>query len=239
MERGDRQVVSAFYVEAGFAAGGVASLPESAAHHARVKRLARGDAVGLTDGRGALGAGRIARIARAALEIEVESTEQVPAPPAIELFAPVGDRDRMLWLAEKATELGITGWRPVTFARSRSVSPRGEGEAFAHKLRARMIAALEQSHGAFLPAFRPGISVVEAAGAEAQLPSRLLLDAGGGRLPASGAACAILLGPEGGMEPGERELLVRSGWMPTRLAANVLRFETAGIAAIAAVRATW
>jgi len=45
------------------------------------------------------------------------------------------------------------------------------------------------------------------------------------------------VGPEGGVEPAERDLLVARGFLPTSLGDNVLRFETAAVAALAAVRA--
>jgi 16S rRNA (uracil1498-N3)-methyltransferase len=47
------------------------------------------------------------------------------------------------------------------------------------------------------------------------------------------APITIALGPEGGMEPVERESLIAGGFAPVRLATGTLRFETAGIAAIA------
>jgi 16S rRNA (uracil1498-N3)-methyltransferase len=47
----------------------------------------------------------------------------------------------------------------------------------------------------------------------------------------------VLLGPEGGLEEAETNALARAGWQRTRLAATTLRFETAGIAAVAIVRA--
>src|SRR5205085_10727821 len=77
---------------------------------------------------------------------------EVMAPPAeVHLLVPIADRDRMLWLAEKSAELGLSSWRPIRYHRSGSVSPRGEGDAFAAKVHARMLAALEQSCGAWLP----------------------------------------------------------------------------------------
>jgi 16S rRNA (uracil1498-N3)-methyltransferase len=46
-----------------------------------------------------------------------------------------------------------------------------------------------------------------------------------------------LLGPEGGIEADELAFLEANGWRPARLASTTLRFETAGIAAIAVIRA--
>jgi 16S rRNA (uracil1498-N3)-methyltransferase len=162
----------------------------------------------------------------------------VPPPPAIDLFVPVADRDRMLWLAEKATELAIASWHPVRFHRSRSVSPRGEGPSFADKVRGRMIAALEQSAGAWLPAIHPEIGL-ESLPALVAAGQRLLLDVEGVPLlqQRERGAASLIVGPEGGLEPDERSRLIHDGWIPVSLAPTTLRFETAGIAATAVLRA--
>ena len=164
--------------------------------------------------------------------------EQAATPDLWLLFAPI-KRGRIDWLVEKATELGVTAWRPVMFERSRSVSPRGEGEAFAAKVRARMIGALEQSGGAWLPAVHPPCEVGDAA-QDARMPARFLLQAGAPRLDAAHAAsgAAVILGPEGGITPEEQATLAAAGWVPAALAAGTLRFETAAVAALAIIRAS-
>ena len=147
----------------------------------------------------------------------------------------------MLLLAEKATELGITSWQSVRFNRSMSVSPRGEGAGFAAKLRSRMVAALEQSGGAWLPRLLEETTVGALARTEDDLA--IVLDAAGESLMAvaagiEGRSPVVLVGPEGGIEPDELRRLTEGGWRRVRLAPNTLRFETAGIAAVAAIRAT-
>ena len=238
MERGDRAPVATFYAPELPASGGTVSLGAAAAHHAAVRRLALGEPVRLTDGSGRCAVGRVAALRKKDFVAEVERPERSLPLPLLEVLAPVADRDRMLWLAEKCAELGASVWQPVVFARSRSVIPRGEGEAFAAKVRARMIAALEQSGGAWLPDIRRELPLEAAAhGAAAQ--RRYVLDRGGGRLdPArAGDGAAVIFGPEGGIEPAEQALLRSSGWRPARLAPTTLRFETAGIAAVAILRA--
>jgi 16S rRNA (uracil1498-N3)-methyltransferase len=217
-------------------------LDEAAAHHATVKRLAEGDPVRLTGGDGRRIHGTIAALVRRRLEVECDhaSMETVPAPPHVSLWAPVGDRDRMLLLAEKAVELGASAWRSVAYRRSRSVTPRGEGQAFHEKLRLRMIAALEQSAGAWLPEIEPE------ADAAAMLSSGIeghavLLDGLGQPivdvLREVHAPLVLACGPEGGLEPGERTMFTDNGWRAASLGRNVLRFETAGIAGLTLARA--
>src|SRR5687768_9325926 len=221
-----------------FEAGKVLMLAEDAANHLRVVRASLGDTVELRDGRGGVGSGTIARMARGSVTVDVVEAAPVEPLPAIHLLAPIGDRDRMLWLGEKATEIGVTSWRPVLWKRSKSVSPRGEGTMFLAKLRARMISALLQSRGAWLPEVHPD-APPERAIAAAPEGSRILLDVGGSPILSAslGSPVVIALGPEGGIEEQERAAFVESGFSPVTLGATTLRFETAGVAAAAIARA--
>ena len=240
--RGDdtllQRPVTTFFAPEPPVAGSPLTLGAEVAHHARVRRLDTGAVVRLTDGAGTVGEGTIVRIAKQAVVVDVTRVSMVEPPPPVHLVVPVADRDRMLWLAEKATEIGLTSWRPLVWKRSRSVSPRGEGSMFQAKVRARMISALEQSGGAWLPALYPD-ATVERAIASTPPERRLLLDAAGApMLDASlDGTITIAVGPEGGVEPEERSALVEAGWTPVSLGTTVLRFETAGIAALAIARA--
>jgi 16S rRNA (uracil1498-N3)-methyltransferase len=238
VERADRAAVSTFYAPGVWASHAV--LDEAAAHHASVKRLVVGDVVRLSSGDGRLASGRITTLTKRELTIALDGAVERVAPlPCVELWAPVGDRDRMLLLAEKAVELGASVWRPIVYRRSRSVSPRGDGDAFREKVRLRMVAALEQSGSAWLPAMEKEVTL-DVALAVTEGVHGLLLDAAGppfGDLGGSlRAPVAIALGPEGGLDPDERAAFVGAGWRAVSLGANVLRFETAGIAALAVVR---
>lgn len=240
MERDGFAAMTTFLTDVAFAAGTSVNLSEAAAHHARVRRLEARDAVRLTDGAGKVAHGTIVSLGRDALVVEVDDVVAVSAPAPIHLRAPVADRDRMLWLAEKAAELGISSWQAVRFERSASVSPRGEGPAFVAKLRARMISAVEQSGGAWLPTILPDAAPEELVVGPDELP--VLLDASGAPLASvlslpSGPTPVILLGPEGGLDKSESWGLQAGGWKLASLASTTLRFETAGIAAVAVCRA--
>ena len=143
-------------------------------------------------------------------------------------------------LAEKAVELGASAWRSVVYERSRSVMPRGEGDAFREKLRFRMIAALQQSGGAWLPELLAEAEAPAIIGTGAE-GHAILLDPGGQPfrdvLAESHTPLLLALGPEGGLEPAERSTFVESGWRTASLGDNILRFETAGIAGLALARA--
>ncbi|HEX5973453.1 MAG TPA: RsmE family RNA methyltransferase, partial [Gemmatimonadaceae bacterium] len=201
--------------------------------------------VRLTSGDGRRVRATITELAKKRLVVSTvgEDVELIAAPSHVELWAPVGDRDRMLWLAEKATELGLGAWRPVMYRRSRSVSPRGEGEAFREKMRARMISALEQSGSAWLPELLPESTLDAALEGTANAEIGILLDPAGdplahalSRFTSHDSRFTLGLGPEGGLDPDERDAFLQAGWRPASLGPNVLRFETAALAALAIVR---
>lgn len=239
MERTDRAPVATFFSSDALVAGGTVNLSEDAAHHIRVARVAVGECIALRDGAGKAALGTLVKVSRSSALVDVTETSEISRPAPIHLLAPVADRDRMLWLAEKVTELGVTSWRPLVWRRSKSVSPRGEGSMFQGKLRARMTAALIQSGGGWLPDTFPE-ATIERAVAAAPLGTRLLLAKDGE--PIAGVPMktpvTIALGPEGGMEPAERDAFIGAAFLPVKLGETTLRFETAGVAAVAIAAAS-
>ena len=234
----DRDALAAFFCPEPMEPGHTVILGEGEVQHARVRRIGIGERVRLLDGAGAVGFGTVVRLSKAQASIEIESVERVEPGPVIHLMVPIADRERMLWVAEKATELAIFSWRPVMWKRSRSVSPRGEGVTFQAKARMRMLSALTQSGGAWLPVLYPD-ATPDRAIASAPAGARWLLDPEGEPLPnvSITAPLTIAVGPEGGVEPEERTLLTGAGFLPVRIAPLTLRFETAAIAGLAIARA--
>ena len=239
MECTDSSAVATFFSSDPLVAGGTVTLSEDAAHHIRVARVAVGECIALRDGAGKAAVGTLVKVSRSSALVDVIDTSDIARPAPIHLLAPVADKDRMLWLAEKVTELGVTSWRPLLWRRSRSVSPRGEGSMFQGKVRARMTSALIQSGGGWLPDIFPE-ATIERAVAAAPLGTRLLLAKDGE--PMIGVPMTtpvtIALGPEGGMEPAERDAFIGAAFLPVRLGESTLRFETAGVAAVAIAAAS-
>lgn len=216
---------------------GSVEMDADAAHHARVRRLSAGDDVAVTDGRGERGFGRIERVTKSALGVAIDRVATVAPPLPIHLLVPVADRDRMLWLAEKATELQVASWNPVMYRRSRSVSPRGDGEAFDRKVLARMVAALEQSGGSWLPEIRPVREPLALTGFDDH--GRVFLERDGpslGRVVSLQAPVSLAVGPEGGYDAEEIAHFEQRGWQRASLGEVTLRFETAAIVAVAVAR---
>ncbi len=238
MERHDREGVATFFApDEPFLPGTTASLGEAVMHHLRVRRLGIGSRVALLDGHGHRAEGTLVRLSRSAATVDVERVDVLAPLPPVHLLVPIADRDRMLWLAEKCTELGVTSWRPVMYRRSRSVKPRGEGPTFAGRVRARMATALEQCGGGWLPAIYPEATLARSVSA---LPEggRLVLDASGGAILGQRweGPVTLAVGPEGGLEPEELDEFERAGFSRVALGGHTLRFETAAIAGVAIAR---
>lgn len=231
VERSDRAPVTTFFTD-GVRIGSL-DLHEQVAQHARVKRMGEGDEVSVTDGMGRIGTGRVAALSKSSLRVYVDHVRELDPPPAIHLCVPVADKDRMLWVAEKATELQVASWKPVMYERSKSVNSRGEGESFDRKVLARMMSALEQSGGAWLPSIHPVGPVEEIVGAKGTV-----LERDGVRIGpwAMVAPMTIAIGPEGGFTDSEIDLLRGAGWGVASLGDVTLRFETAAIGAVAIAR---
>lgn len=239
MERADRTPVATFFAADGFVAGGTVTLSDEAAHHMRVARVGVGECVALRNGEGRAAIGTLVKVSKTSALVDVSEISEIPRPSPIHLLTPVADRDRMLWLAEKTTEFGVASWRPVVWNRSKSVNARGEGSTFQGKVRARMTSALLQSGGGWLPEIFPE-STIDRAIAAAPLGTRLILVRDGE--PIAGvpmhAPVVIALGPEGGMEQTERDAFIGAAFLPVKLTQSTLRFETAGVAAVAIAAAS-
>ncbi len=220
------------------------ALPAAVAHHAeRVLRLAVGEAVTLFDGRGgecaatllALGRQPLARLGPR-LEVERE------APLAVTLVQALASGDKMDWIVQKAVELGAVAVQPVAAERSvLKLAGERAGKRVAHWQQI-AVAACEQS----------GRNRVPAVGEIVPLAKYLAQDGNGTRMilapGADGALArktpppgplAILIGPEGGWSPAELQLAARAGCAPLALGPRVLRTETAGLAALAAIQTLW
>lgn len=224
------------------------SLPVPVAHHAeRVLRLTVGDPVVLFDGRGgefaatltALGKQPLARLGPR-LPIERES------PLAITLVQALASGDKMDWVVQKAVELGVVAIQPVAAERSvLKLSGDRAGKRVAHWQQI-AVAACEQSGRNRVPVVGEILTLARYLALPAQgtpVGTRLVLAPG-----AAGAlACkapplgplAVLIGPEGGWSAQELELAERAGCAPLALGPRVLRTETAGLAALAALQTLW
>ena len=226
------------------------ALPENAARHLiRVLRSNVGDALTLFDGSGGEYAARIHSVRRDDVEVDVGEHDPVEreSPLRLTLLQGVSRGERMDWVVQKATELGVTTIVPLLTARSVVHLPGVQAEKKVQHWRAIAIGACEQSGRNRVPqiAFPASLqhylgSVLQAGGPEAAAESRLLLSPlADTRLidaPLNHQTVSLLIGPEGGLAQDEQELAQLRGFMAVRLGPRVLRTETAALSALAVLQ---
>ena len=222
---------SQYYVQPENLKNGFFSLDErESAHASRVMRLRIGDKIRLFDGEGRKyeavieETGKIV-IGKIAAELAPEN------PPKLKLtlcFAP-GDRKACEDIVDKCTQLGVAVFQPVITERT-----QGGRKVDSAKWRTVSIQSCKQCERARLPEFLAPLDFKEAFsdGKPAVLAWE---NAAGSPLPPAGRTgkLKLFIGPEGGFTDGEVEFAVKSGAETVSLGKNVLRAETAAIAACA------
>lgn len=237
------------FVDQPLTTGARLRLPEhAAAHLVRVLRLREGEACVLFNGDGCDYAARLASVDKRGAEVEVLDSSMVDneSPLRIVLLQGIARGEKMDLILQKATELGVAAIAPV-FADRTEVRLEGErlDKRMAH-WRSVVISACEQSGRARIPDMQPARPLREAASLLGDGAHRLTLDPEGAHrfttlaLPRDAeAVIAVVLavGPEGGWSDKDRLILADAGFQGLRLGPRVLRTETAGLAAIAALQA--
>lgn len=204
-------------------------LPESESHHLRVRRAAAGDRLRLHDGAGVIGQGVLLGVGKE-VRAQVESVQSHPAPAPLRLVVGAGDKERFGWLAEKCAELGVTELVPLAASLCQGVATRLR-EAGLERVRRQALEAIKQSGAAWAPAVTE-LHTVGQACARFATGLRWLADREGASPGLrDGQALTVVVGPEGGLTTDERQEFVAAGFRPVRLGPQVLRFETAAIAA--------
>lgn len=163
--------------------------------------------------------------------------------PVIEitLACAVLGRQRMIFVAQKATELGVA--RIIPLLTEHSVPPDGLEHEKAHAWPGQIIRAAKQCRRSSLPELKAPMTLDAflASPAAAENDLCLCLDNVGGSAPAPGQnpkRILLLIGPEGGFSAAERKKL-EGKTLPWLLGGRVLRAETAVLVGLAAVHLTW
>jgi 16S rRNA (uracil1498-N3)-methyltransferase len=232
------------FVDCPLAVGESVTLPEDAATHlVRVLRLREGDGCVLFNGDGHDYVATLEAVGKREVRARIEGTAAVDneSPLRITLLQGIARGEKMDWILQKATELGVSTFVPVASERSEVRLDAERADKRVAHWRSVVRSACEQSGRAVVPAVAAPQSLVAALDA---LPAgaRFLLDpfaerAIGGGFDLRDGACVLAIGPEGGWSPRDREQLLGAGFNGLRLGPRILRTETAGLAAIAALQA--
>ncbi|TDK30122.1 16S rRNA (uracil(1498)-N(3))-methyltransferase [Luteimonas terrae] len=237
------RVIRAF-VDRPLTVGHQVELPDDAAAHlVRVLRLREGDACVLFNGDGHDHDARLVRADKRGAVAEIVATRSIDleSPLSITLVQGIARGEKMDWILQKATELGVTAFVPVSSDRSEvKLDAERAGKRHAH-WRSVVVSACEQSWRTRVPEVAAPRSLAAALADLAAEASRWLLDpeaeAGIATMPAPSNGVVLAIGPEGGWSPNDRAALVAAGFGGLRLGPRILRTETAGMAAIAALQA--
>lgn len=235
-----------FYLPAPLAVGATVALNDNAFHHAvRALRLKPGAALRLFNGQGGAFAATLIEIGKreAWARVTGEVPGEVESPLPVVLAQGIARGDRMDYTLQKAVELGVSAIQPLFTERS-GVDLTGERRLRkAQHWRGIVIGACEQCGRNRLPEVREPLSLTDWLGRPAAPGWRLLLDPAAerglrGLAPPAGAVL-LLIGPEGGLSSAEITQARAAGFTGIRLGPRVLRTETAGVAALAALQALW
>ncbi|RZL64983.1 MAG: 16S rRNA (uracil(1498)-N(3))-methyltransferase [Variovorax sp.] len=221
------------------------SLPAGAARHVQVLRMQPGEALTLFDGSGGEYDATIERMGRSDVGVRVGAHHAIEreATRAVHLAVGMPANDRMDWLVEKATELGVASIQPLMTAHGvlrlageRAEKKRAHWEAIA-------VASCEQCGRNRVPLIHPvrpfagWLADSDGGAAERFILSltdgtRALGDIAGAL---GGGAAVVLSGPEGGLSAAEEQDAMARGFAPLTLGPRVLRAETAALAALVAL----
>jgi 16S rRNA (uracil1498-N3)-methyltransferase len=224
-------------------------LPEGASTHiARVLRLRVGAALILFDGRGGEFEATIMAVEKRGVRVQLGAHHAIEreAPVAVTLLQCVIRAERMDFIVQKATELGVAAIVPV---QSRHGVVRLDESAMQRRQRhwqAIATGACEQCGRNRIPELQAPVSFeVACTGVAARAGAGLLLDPAGSRSLAQALATpalkplgtvAVCIGPEGGFSEDEIALAREHGFLICSLGPRVLRAETAPIAALAVIQ---
>ncbi len=239
-----------FHVDLPLATRLETTLPAAAARHVQVLRLQPGATLTLFDGQGCDWDCELLSIGRSEVRVRIGQARAVDRelPIGVTLALGMPANDRMDWLVEKATELGVATIQPLLCERS---VLRLAGERAERRLihwRGVAAAAAEQCGRSRLPRLAPVRSFGEWLGALGSPTgqTRFVLSLAEGTQayadalrPALHAANGLLFlsGPEGGLSEAEDAAARTAGLQPVTLGPRVLRAETAPLLALGALAA--
>ncbi|MBC7943778.1 MAG: 16S rRNA (uracil(1498)-N(3))-methyltransferase [Burkholderiales bacterium] len=243
-----------FYCPTDIEVGANIRLPAAAAHHAlKALRVQTGDRLVLFNGRGGEFTATVTHCGKDAVvvgDLEFRAVER-ESPLAITLAQAVLNAEKMDWVVQKAVELGAARIQPLTTSRSVVRLDAGRAAKRALHWQNIVIASCEQCGRNRLPEVAAVAALPDWLGqlkdqatrsaAAAELRLLLLPDAEASLRdpPPPDQKLTVLVGPEGGFSDDEARAAATAGFVPVSLGPRILRTETAGAAALAAMQALY
>ena len=236
-----------FYIET--PADGIAALPKDEAKHAaKVLRLAPGDEVCAIDGAGARFRAEIASMDEAGVRVRLlEALPSGEPPVRVTVYQGVPKADKLDFIAQKLTELGVLAIVPVKMERCVVKLDQKDGRKRQERLARIAQEAVKQCRRAVSPEISEPLAWKQAIDRMAAHDLILIPweDASGRRVKDAFAArpdardIGIVIGPEGGMSEAEVAALVDVGALAVTLGPRILRTETASVVSAALAMQLW
>ena len=220
-------------------------LDESSSRHlASVLRMPAGRQVILFNGQGGEYSGELVNVKKNRVSVSISTFIACDreSPLKIHLAIGVSRGDRMDWVIQKATELGVTAITPL-------FTERTEVKLNAERLKKKTrhwqhvaISACEQCQRTLVPIVNPAMPLeqwVVADNHRLKLVLHHRTKRNLGEFCNTNSLVSLLVGPEGGLSDSEIDLSLNSGFEPLTLGPRVLRTETAPLAAISILQSLW
>jgi 16S rRNA (uracil1498-N3)-methyltransferase len=215
---------------------------ESSHHLARVLRLGVGDALTLFDGRGGEYPSEIIAIDKKHVTVRagVQQLREGESPLAMHLGIAISRGERMDWIVQKSTELGVAAITPLVTERTGVKLSSERSNKKTEHWQQIAISACEQCGRNHPPAVHPQQPLQDwLASTVAEKKFVLHHRAAAFDVGETPTSIALLVGPEGGLSDREIETAEHAGYASLRLGPRVLRTETAPLAAIAILQSYW
>ena len=212
-------------------------------HIARAMRMRAGDQLTLFNGRGGEYTACVSAVDKKTVTVDIGAycDTGTESPLAIHLGIAISRGDRMDWVVQKATELGVQRVSPLLTERTEVKLKADRAEKKVLHWQQVAIAACEQCGRNTVPKIEPlqslpsWVSTTEA-DCKLVLHHRALVETGNGSTPST---IALLIGPEGGLSPAEISLAESACYQALRLGPRVMRTETAPLVAMAILQSQW
>lgn len=236
-----------FYCPPPLPLSGSFDLPPDAAHHAsRVLRLREGDAVQIFDGIGNECQGAIAEINGKCVRvgnISATSTNR-ETPLQVLLAQSLVSSEKMDWVIQKSTELGVTEIQPLDTERSVARLTAERATKRLEHWQQVAISACEQCGRNVLPKIYAPLDIMVWLQQMREMPitKYILLPEGTASLATQAkpqGKVVLLIGAEGGFTSAENDSALHCGFTAIRMGARVMRTETAAVAGLAALQTLW